>query len=95
MAGTGNITADTGRIRNYASDIGTGASSFSNELNVLFEAVDALANSWTSVDGQAYIKKIDSYKPDFENLVNRLKATAGAFETVAENYETTVKNNSI
>lgn len=95
MAGTGDIRGNTGSIRSTASEIREDAKAYGDAANTLFDTVNALGSSYTSVDGQAFIAKINSYREDFDKLQAALSASAEALETVAINYENTIKANTI
>ncbi|MBQ9325531.1 MAG: WXG100 family type VII secretion target [Clostridia bacterium] len=92
---TGDIRGNTGTIKSTASTIRDDAKAYGVAAQQLFETVEALKNTWTSEDGNAYIAKITSYRETFEALQKKLDSSAEALETAAVNYEQTIKNNTI
>lgn len=92
MAG-GIIKADTSAIKKAAGTIRADAQSYTNQMNSLFEQIEALRSTWTSEDGNQYIAKIQKYQPEFTAMGINLNASAEALETAAVTYEKTVVAN--
>ena len=95
MAATGNISGNTGGIKQTAGAIRGDAKSYGNAMQLLFQTVDALNATWTSDDGKAFVAKINSHKDAFTTLQSNLESSATAFEEIAINYEKTIANNTI
>lgn len=90
-----SIQANTTTIKNTASEIVNNAKAYKSAFDSLYESIRALKATWTSTDGNAYIAKIETYYEDFVAMYNALNKSANALEVSAQNYENTVKKNTI
>ena len=91
----GEIRGNTSKMKATASNIRDDAKSYGVAMQALFEAVNSLASSWTSEDGNAYIAKINSYRESFDSMQQKLESSAAALEAAAVGYESTIKANTI
>lgn len=91
----GDIRGDTGKIKSTASDIWSDAKAYGAAAETIFSAVEALKASWTSEDGNAYITKINAYRPEFEAMLKKLETSADALEAAAVAYEQTIDVNTM
>lgn len=90
MAG---VKVDTKSLTTKAQTILGEANAFKSSFDALYAKIDELKNVYTGEDGVQYINKINGYKDEFITMFDKLKQTAGAFESVAEAYEKTVRAN--
>lgn len=88
-----SIQANTGTIKNTASEIMGNAKAYKEAFDALYERIRALRNTWTSEDGNAYIARIEGYHDEFTSMYSALVKSASALEVSATDYENTVKAN--
>ena len=86
---------NTSVMKSTAGTIRADAEAYGAAQEVLFQVVNDLKNSFTSTDGQAYIARINEFKDEFDGMKKKLESSAETLETLAINYENTIKNNTI
>lgn len=89
------IRGSTAKIKSTATSIRDDAKSYGVAMRALFDEVESLSGSFISEDGTAYIRKITSFKGEFEAMQKKLEESASALEAAAIGYENTIKSNMV
>lgn len=63
-----NLTVDTELLKEFGNTINGYGASYLDQVDSLYQTVNALNESWKGTDSDAYVDKIVGYKTDIENL---------------------------
>ena len=84
-----NISMDPSQLKTIAAKIISDATSYKSYIVNVYKIVDAMGSSWAGKDSQEYIKKVNSYKKDMENIGKIIEQYGNFLKTTAANYEKT------
>ena len=90
MSSSINVTPE--ELRKSAKIVDGEIKTYVNLYKKLYSEVEAMANSWNGEANKAYVKQIESFKHEFENLKNVLDSYVEFLNETARVYEQTENN---
>lgn len=85
----GKIRVTPGELRTSAGRVKSDIDQYRKLYDKLYQEIDGMKSSWSGEANQTYIKQIDGFKVEFENLQKVLESYVEFLEKSAKVYEDT------